>query len=178
MHPEATASGADAMAVATGHSGLVTMGSSTGNNDANIPTIDYDDACNYLERTLKRTKELRASFWYDEKRKDEYPLACVIGTTVPTLKACRVDGFEGIYKGDFSDFVLGSGDGVVYSKWNMPEPFGFKVVAKVKTNRGHVGLMTDHVAVAKALIALQEAAEKREKGEPYLPDITPVPPSP
>ncbi|KAG5356702.1 hypothetical protein CJU90_2046 [Yarrowia sp. C11] len=175
MHPEATKSGADAMAVATGHSGQVTMGSSNGNNDSNIPTIDYDDACNYLERTLKRTKELRASFWYDEKRKDEYPpLACVVGTTVPTLKACRVDGFEGIYKGDFSDFVLGSGDGVVYSKWNMPEPFGFKVVAKVKTNRGHVGLMTDHVAVGKALIALQEAADKREKGEDFLPDITPV----
>ncbi|KAG5366766.1 hypothetical protein CJU89_1206 [Yarrowia sp. B02] len=175
MHPEATGSGADAMAAATGHSGQVTMGASSGNNDNNIPTIDYDDACNYLERTLKRTKALRASFWYDEARKDEYPpLACVVGTTVPTLKACRVDGFDGLYKGDFSDFVLGSGDGVVYSKWNMPEPFGFKVVAKVKTNRGHVGLMTDHVAVAKALIALQDAADKRAKGESYLPDITPV----
>lgn len=175
MHPEAATSGADAMAVATGHSGLVTMGSSNGNNDANIPTVDYDDACRYLERTLKRTKELRKSFWYDETRKDEYPpLACVVGTTVPTLKACRVDGVEGIYKGDFSDFVLGSGDGVVYSKWNMPEPFGFKVVAKVKTNRGHVGLMTDHAAVAKALLALQDAADKRDKGEPFLPDITPV----
>lgn len=169
LHPDTVTAESNAV----GHSGQMSMNSS--NNDANIPTIDYDDACAYLERTLKRTKELRASFWYDEKRKDEYPpLACVIGTTVPTLKACRVDGLDGIYRGDYSDFVLGSGDGVVYSKWNMPEPFGFKVVAKVKTNRGHVGLMTDHVAVGKALIALQDAAEKRAKGEPYLPDVTPV----
>lgn len=117
--------------------------------------LEYDEAVEYLDRTLKRTKKFLLELEYDETKCDLYPpLASLYGYSVPTLRGSKVDGEEGIRTDMYDDLLFGAGDGVIYHKWTMPEPKGFKVVAKIGTDRGHVGLLNDVDAVGRALEAI------------------------
>ena len=120
----------------------------------------YEDSLDYLERTLKRTKKNLESLEYIPGK--EYPpLVIVYGNRVPTIRGAKVNGLQGIKDGDFGEFYSGPGDGVVHHKWLLPEKRGFPVVAKVATDCGHVALMTDFKAMAKAFVSLVDAEKER-----------------
>ncbi|CAL9728664.1 hypothetical protein MOUN0_E03004 [Monosporozyma unispora] len=127
--------------------------------------ISYEDSVKYLERTLKRTKEYLDSLDY-RPNKEYPPLAIVYGNKVPTVRGCKVNGVKDIQDGQYGDFYYGPGDGVVHYKWLLPERRGFPVVCKVASQTGHVSLMTDLDAIAKAFISVvdaeKETAERRK----------------
>lgn len=113
----------------------------------------FDEAKDYLERTLKRNKKFLLELEYDPTK--EYPpLAMVYGNQVPTVRGVRVDSPDGIRRGEYDDFFYGPGDGVVNHKWLMPEKRGFPVNAKISSDKGHISLMCDFEAMEKALEAL------------------------
>lgn len=122
--------------------------------------IDYDEAVEYLDRTLKRTKKFILELEYDPEKSHLYPpLVTLYSHSVPTVRGSKVDDMDGISTDIYDDLLYGAGDGVVYHKWTMPEPKGFKVVAKIAADRGHVELLNDIDAVGRTLNAIL-AAEK------------------
>lgn len=131
-------------------------------NSPNPELIPFEDAVEYLDRTLKRTKKFLEDLQYDETKASKYPpLAVLYGYGVPTLRGARVNGFQGIKDGDYSDLVFGAGDGVVYQKSLMPVDIGYDVVAKVPSERGHVSLLNDIDGVGKALKAILDEEQNR-----------------
>jgi hypothetical protein len=122
--------------------------------------LDLEDAVDYLERTLKRTKKFLQELAFKEDY-DYPPLATLYGCTVPTLRAARVDGHEGIRNGNYDNLVFGAGDGVVYKRTMMPEARGFTVTAKIPSDRGHVSLLTDIDGVANCLRAIIDEEARR-----------------
>lgn len=134
--------------------------------------ISYDEAVEYLDRTLKRTKKFLLELDYDESKADLYPpLASIYSYSVPTLRGSKVGSREEIRTDIYDDLLFGAGDGVIYHKWLMPEPKGFKVVAKISTDRGHVGLLNDIDAVGRALWAIL-AKEKETVASPVTSSIS------
>lgn len=132
-------------------------------NSPNPELIKYEDAVEYLDRALKRTKKFLHELEYDENKRNDYPpLAVVYGYAVPTLRGARVEGLQGIKDGDYSDLVFGAGDGVVYQKSLLPADIGFDIVAKVPSQRGHVSLLNDTDGVGKALKAILDEEKNRE----------------
>lgn len=144
----------------------------TGNNNKqsveDIPSDEvfhtsYEESCEYLMRTLKRTKDYLDSLDYDPSK--EYPpLAMVYGNKVPTVRGAKVNGIKDIRDGKYEDFYYGPGDGVVHHKWLLPEQRGFPVVCKIASSAGHVSLMTDLKSMAKAFISIVDS--ERERANP------------
>lgn len=130
-------------------------------NDSEFRT-SYEISLKYLERTLKSTKKYLESLEY-RPNKEYPPLAIVYGNKVPTIRGCKVNGIEGIRDGQYDDFYYGPGDGVVHYKWLLPERRGFPVVAKIASDTGHVSLMTDLDAIAKAFISIIESEKETER---------------
>ncbi|KAK7206344.1 hypothetical protein BZA70DRAFT_310042 [Myxozyma melibiosi] len=122
--------------------------------------IVFADAVAYLERILSRTKQFKESLEADDPTANYPPLAVVYGDTVPTVRGARVAGERGIKDGDFSDYIFTPGDGVVPARHLMP-PRGFDVVAKIESDRGHVGLLGDIPAMGKALRAILDEERRR-----------------
>ena len=118
--------------------------------------IEYDDAIEYLGRNLKRTKAFLERQDFDPSKRYP-PLAVVYGNSLPTVRGARVKGVQGIKDVDSRGLIYGPGDGAVYHKSLMPVHRGFKVVAKIATDRPHVSLMSDMDAVGKALRAILDA---------------------
>ena len=73
-----------------------------------------------------------------------------------TVRGALVDGKEEIKQGNWWDFAYGPGDGVVLAK-SAQLPEGFVTVAKVKTNRGHIQLMSDLKAMGMAIEGVVQA---------------------
>lgn len=111
------------------------------------------DSVKYLERTLKRTKEFLSSLDYIPG-KQYPPLVMVYSNEIPTVRGVHIQGLKDVKLGNYDDFCYGPGDGVVYHKWLLPQQRGFPVVAKINTDCGHVSLMSDIDAMAKAFISL------------------------
>lgn len=138
-------------------------------------SFSFAEAYEYLKTTLKLTKEYLLGLEYKEELKHKYPpLAVVYGDTVPSVRGSNVRSPQDIKDGNYYEFFYGHGDGVVHSKWLMPENKGFKhydsetgeghIVGKFASNAGHVDLMTDIKVMAEALDAILEA-EKNWKRE-------------
>ncbi|CAI4043976.1 uncharacterized protein SKDI_10G2980 [Saccharomyces kudriavzevii IFO 1802] len=122
----------------------------------------YEDSCEYLTRTLERTKNYLDSLNYDPSK--EYPpLAMVYGNKVPTVRGAKVNGIQDIKDGNYEDFYYGPGDGVVHHKWLLPEQRGFPVVCKIASSTGHVSLMTDFKSMAKAFISIVDSEKEKVK---------------
>lgn len=113
----------------------------------------FEDAYDYLQRTLKRSKKFLLDLKLDSE-KQYPPLACVYGNSVPSVRESKVDGIEGLKKGEYFDFLYGLGDGVVHQKWLMPEMMGFSVKGKFASEFGHVSLLTDHDNIGRALVSI------------------------
>lgn len=123
--------------------------------------LEPEEAIGYLDRTLKRTKKFLLELEYDAAKANLYPpLATLYSYSVPTLKGSKVENADAIRTDSYEDLLFGAGDGVIYHKWTMPEPKGFSVVARVATDRGHVGLLNDVDAAGRALAAILEAEQK------------------
>ena len=136
-------------------------------NNSNGPqsTIPLPDALAYLKRTLDQTIAFKSELAHhpDHSLENRYPpLAILYATNTPTVAAARVASREGIRCTDaYDDLQFASGDGVCLARAAMLPP-GYICAqgGKVKTERGHVGLLGDLEAVGKLLVAVMDGRRK------------------
>lgn len=128
-------------------------------------TIPLAQAEEYLARTLASTVCFRDELKFDALHAQENrypPLSILYGTSVPTVYRARVAALAAIRcKDAFEDLAFASGDGVCLAKAAML-PAGYKCTpgGKVKTERGHVGLLGDLEAIGKCLVSVIEGRKK------------------
>lgn len=125
-------------------------------------TIPYSQAYKYLSRTLNETVAFRSELHHlpNLQAKNHYPpLACLYATNTPTVSRARVTSRDAIRCADaYDDLQFGSGDGVCLAKAaQLPEGYVVARGGKVKTERGHVGLLGDLEAVGRCLQAVRRA---------------------
>ncbi|MCJ1321411.1 hypothetical protein MMC15_006756 [Xylographa vitiligo] len=138
------------------------MGPSQPQSSSNLP---LSAALAYLERTLAEVLAFKheTAFKPEHASSNSYPpVAILYSTSVPTVYGARVAGREGIRRADaYDDLAFASGDGVVLARAAML-PRGYKVAkdGKVRTERGHVGLLGDLDGVGKCLLAVGRARER------------------
>ena len=131
-------------------------------------TIPLPKAIQYLERTLSETLEFKRALAFNPAHSSQNlypPLAVLYSTSVPTVVAARVSSREAIKHADaYDDLAFASGDGVCLAKAAML-PEGYRCVrrGRVRTERGHVGLLGDLEAVGQCLLAVLEG-RRREVG--------------
>lgn len=126
-------------------------------------SISFDDAYDYLCRTLKRTKTFRDQLKYDPNI--EYPpLAVVYGNWIPSVKYSMVDGVEDIRKGIYYNFFYGPGDGITHEKWVFPKDASYPLCGKFVSHNGHIGLLSDAKCMAEAFKAILKE-ERKSKGK-------------
>jgi hypothetical protein len=85
----------------------------------------------------------------------------VYAVNTATVRGALVEGKEEIKQGNWWDFTYGPGDGVVLAK-SAQLPEGFVTVPKVKSNRGHIQLMSDLKAMGMAIEGVVRAKKSRE----------------
>ena len=141
--------------------------SSSSNNHGNAPqsTIPLPDALAYLKRTLDQTIAFKSEMAHnpDHASKNRYPpLAILYANNTPTVAAARVASRDGIRRADaYDDLQFGSGDGVCLARAAMlPSGYVYAKGGKVRTERGHVGLLGDLEAIGKLLAAVIEGRRK------------------
>lgn len=122
-------------------------------------TIPLPDAIAYLERTLNDILAFKSQLAHNSCHAavNAYPpLAVLYANNTPTVAAARVTSRETIKHTDaYDDLQFGSGDGVCLARAAMlPEGYQCAKGGKVRTERGHVGLLGDLEAVGKCLIAV------------------------
>ncbi|KAL8670165.1 MAG: hypothetical protein Q9168_005279 [Polycauliona sp. 1 TL-2023] len=128
-------------------------------------SIPLAEAEEYLARTLATTVCFKDELKFDASHAqgNRYPpLSVLYGTSVPTVYRARVSSRAAIKcKDAYEDLAFASGDGVCLAKAAML-PAGYNCTAggKVKTERGHVGLLGDLEAVGKCLVSVIEARKR------------------
>lgn len=128
-------------------------------------TIPLPVALSYLERTLAATVAFKHELTFNPLHHscNRYPpLSILYSTSVPTVLAARVISRDAIRRSDaYDDLAFGSGDGVCLAKAAML-PSGYECArgGRIRTERGHVGLLGDLEAVGRCLTAVQEARER------------------
>ncbi|KAK3948545.1 hypothetical protein QBC32DRAFT_54740 [Pseudoneurospora amorphoporcata] len=122
-------------------------------------TPSHSQALRYLTRTLAETKKFRSELSHNPslQRQNAYPpFAVIYAKDIPTVYAARVSCRDAIACTDaYDDLVFASGDGVVLARESML-PEGYELVrdGRVCTDRGHVSMLGDLNAMAKALSAV------------------------
>ena len=124
-------------------------------------TIPLPEALAYLTRTLNATLAFKAEMVYDPTYAAENvypPLSILYANNTPTVVAARVTSREAIKHADaYDDLQFASGDGVCLARAAMlPEGYRCAKGGKVRTERGHVGLLGDLEAVGRCLNAVIE----------------------
>ena len=128
-------------------------------------TLPLPAALAYLKRTLAEVLAFKheTTFQPELASSNSYPPVSVLySTSVPTVYGARVAGRDGIRRADaYSDLAFASGDGVVLARAAML-PRGYTVAkdGKVRTERGHVGLLGDLEGVGKCLLAVGRARRR------------------
>ncbi|CAD6578218.1 MAG: hypothetical protein ASARMPRED_008646 [Alectoria sarmentosa] len=128
-------------------------------------TIPLPNALAYLKRTLDQTIAFKSEMAHiaGHTFNNRYPpLAILYANNTPTVVAARVASRDGIRRADaYDDLQFASGDGVCLARAAMLPP-GYLCTkgGKVKTERGHVGLLGDLEAVGKLLAAVIEGRRK------------------
>ena len=128
-------------------------------------TIPKAEALAYLTRTLAEILSFRRELAHNASHQslNKYPpLAILYATNTPTVSAARVSSREAIRRADaYDDLQFASGDGVCLAKAAQLPP-GYKAApgGKVKTERGHVGLLGDLEAVGRCLDVIRKARVK------------------
>ncbi|MCJ1284806.1 hypothetical protein MMC26_004143 [Xylographa opegraphella] len=137
----------------------VQLGPSQPQSSSTLPLVA---ALAYLERTLAEVLAFKreTAFKPEHASSNNYPPVSILySTSVPTVYGARVAGRESIQRADaYDDLAFASGDGVVLARAAML-PRGYKVAknGKVRTERGHVGLLGDLDGVGKCLLAIGKA---------------------
>lgn len=141
--------------------------SSSSNHHGNAVqcTIPLPEALAYLRRTLDQTLAFKSEMAHnpDHGSKNRYPpLAILYANNTPTVSAARVASRDGIRRADaYDDLQFGSGDGVCLARAAMlPPGYVYAKGGKVRTERGHVGLLGDLEAIGKLLAAVIEGRRK------------------
>ncbi|KAL8834980.1 MAG: hypothetical protein Q9170_003501 [Blastenia crenularia] len=129
--------------------------------DSPRSTIPLRKAEDYLTRTLADTVRFKAEMRYIHqyaKRNIYPPFSVLYGTSVPTVLRARVASREAIKcKDTYEDLAFASGDGVCLARAAMlPEGYDYVTGGKIRTERGHVGLLGDLEAVGKCLLSILE----------------------
>ena len=125
-------------------------------------TIPRDKALAYLERTLAETLRFKRALAHNpgHQAANSYPPHAVLySTSMPTVYGARVGGRDGIRRADaYDNLAFASGDGVVLARAAML-PRGYRVAegGRVRTERGHVGMLSDLEAVGKCLLAIVQS---------------------
>ena len=132
------------------------------NSSNTTSTIPYAQAYKYLSRTLNQTIAFRSELQHSPalQSSNAYPpLACIYATNTPTVSRARVSSRSAIRCSDaYDDLQFGSGDGVCLAKAaQLPEGYVLAKGGKVRTARGHVGLLGDLEAVGRGLCAVGRA---------------------
>ncbi|KAK4237921.1 hypothetical protein C8A03DRAFT_15578 [Achaetomium macrosporum] len=119
----------------------------------------------YLARTLAETKRFRAELAHNPSHQEANvypPLAVIYAKDIPTTYGAAVSSREAIACADaYDDLLFASGDGVVLAREAML-PAGYELVrgGRVCTDRGHITMLGDLVAVGKGLGALVRGRRK------------------
>lgn len=128
-------------------------------------TLPFPAALAYLTRTLASTLTFKRELAFRSIHSTENrypPLSILYSTSTPTVLAARVSSRDAIRRADaYDDLAFGSGDGVCLAKAAMlPEGYCYVKGGRVRTERGHVGLLGDLEAVGKCLVAVREARKR------------------
>ncbi|KAL9026764.1 MAG: hypothetical protein Q9196_004622 [Gyalolechia fulgens] len=138
---------------------------SSGSSDPPRSTIPLPKAESYLTRTLADTARFKTElrFIVQYARLNLYPpLSVLYSTSVPTVSRARVTSREAIKCSDaYDNLAFASGDGVCLARAAMlPEGYRHVAGGKIRTERGHVGLLGDLEAVGKCLLSVLEGRER------------------
>jgi len=131
-------------------------------NPATDVTIPYDQAIEYLTRTLAETKAFKQELAHNptHSASNSYPpIALIYGKSTPTVYGAKVESREAIKRADvYDELAFASGDGVVLARAAMV-PEGYPVVrgGVVSSDRGHVTLLGDLEAIGKCILAVMRA---------------------
>ena len=128
---------------------------------ATICTIPLPKAKAYLTRMLGEVLAFKQALVHKSELQKQNlypPLALMFGDTVPTVYGARVSSREAIkYADAFDDLAFAAGDGVVLaSAAQLPDGYRCVKGGRVKSDRGHVGLLGDLEGVGQALGAVVE----------------------
>ena len=128
---------------------------------ATICTIPLPKAKAYLTRMLGEVLAFKQALAHrpELQKQNLYPpLALMFGDTVPTVYGARVSSREAIkYADAFDDLAFAAGDGVVLaSAAQLPDGYRCVKGGRIKSDRGHVGLLGDLEGVGQALGAVVE----------------------
>ena len=142
------------------HTVNVQMSQSQSPQRSSTSTIPLPSALEYLKRTLASTLAFKQELAFQPQREaaNTYPpISIIYSTSTPTVYGARVASRDAIKRADaYDNLAFASGDGVVLARAAMV-PKGYKVVrgGRVRTERGHVGLLGDLEAVGKCLVAIK-----------------------
>ncbi|MCJ1311551.1 hypothetical protein MMC25_005224 [Agyrium rufum] len=136
--------------------------STTSPASASTCTIPLPLAKAYLTRTLAETLLFKRSLAHipTHQTSNLYPPhAIMYAANTPTVFGARVSGRDGIRRVDaYDNLAFASGDGVVLARAALlPEGYVCARGGRVRSERGHVGLLGDLEGVGRALLALGRA---------------------
>ncbi|RDA85020.1 hypothetical protein CP532_2055 [Ophiocordyceps camponoti-leonardi (nom. inval.)] len=126
---------------------------------------DRDRYVAYLGRVLAATRRFRAELAHRPELESDNaypPHAVLYGKSIPTVYAAQVPSREAICAAEaYDDLQFRPGDGVVLAREAMLPP-GYALVraGRVRTERGHLTMLGDWPAVARALEALVRGRNK------------------
>ncbi len=128
-------------------------------------TIPVSQAEEYLTRTLAEIVRFKEELKFIPQCAEWNvypPLSVLYSDSVPTVYRARVASRAAIKCSDaYDDLAFASGDGVCLAKAAMlPKGYEYAPGGKVKTERGHVGLLGDLEAVGRCLLSICEARMK------------------
>ena len=132
-------------------------------------TIPLPAALSYLSRTLTSISLFKSQLSHrpPHTASNTYPpIAVLYSTSIPTVFRARVASREAIKHADaYDDLQFASGDGVVLARAAMV-PNGYTVCdgGRVRSERGHVGLLGDGDGVGRCLIAVMRARKEKYVG--------------
>ena len=122
-------------------------------------TIPLSTAIAYLQRTLDSTITFKRELLFNPQHcaANAYPpLAVIYSTSTPTVYGAYVSSRESIKHADaYDNLAFASGDGVVLARAaQVPQGYRLEEGGKVKSERGHVGLLGDLEGVGRCLLAV------------------------
>ncbi|KAL8752498.1 MAG: hypothetical protein Q9184_005715 [Pyrenodesmia sp. 2 TL-2023] len=136
-------------------------------SSSNVPqsTIPIPQAEEYLTRTLAEVVQFKKELKFIPQCAEwnTYPpLSIMYSDSVPTVYRARVASRAAIKCSDaYDDLTFASGDGVCLAKAAMlPKGYEYSPGGKIKTERGHVGLLGDLEAVGRCLLSVIKARRK------------------
>lgn len=142
-----------------------TLAPQPNSNPSTHTTFPLPLALTYLTRTLSETLAFKRALGFQPSHslQNRYPpFSTLYSTSVPTVFRARVSTRDGIRRADaYDDLQFASGDGVCLARAAMlPEGYSCAKGGRVRTERGHVGLLGDLEGVGRCLVAIGEARRR------------------